>query len=137
LLQQEHLKDIQRNNTMEAIAKLNNCPLSPRKMRLIADQIRGMEVIKASGVLKHNDRQLYSLYMLKLLKSATSNWMNKNENSSPENLIIKLVKVDGGPMAKRLRTAPQGRAHRIRKRSNHITIVVDNKSMDNVNEKQA
>ncbi len=122
---------------MEAIAKLNNCPLSPRKMRLIADQIRGMDVVKATGVLKHNDRQLYSTYMLKLLKSAASNWISKNENSAPENLIVKMVKVDGGPMAKRMRTAPQGRAHRIRKRSNHITIVVDVKNMDNNLETQA
>ncbi len=115
---------------MEAIAKLNNCPLSPRKMRLIADQIRGMDVVRATGVLKHNDRQLYSTYMLKLLKSAASNWMQKNENETPDNLIIKIVKVDGGKMAKRMRTAPQGRAHRIRKRSNHITMIVDKKEMD-------
>ncbi len=110
---------------MEARAILRKCPLSPRKMRLIADQIRGMEVAKATAVLSNNNRQLYSSYMLKALKSATSNWMNKNENSTPENLIVKTVFVDEGTALKRLRTAPQGRAHRIRKRSNHITIVVD------------
>jgi large subunit ribosomal protein L22 len=111
---------------MEARAILKKCPLSPRKMRLVADQIRGMEVTKASGVLASNNRMLYSGYMLKLLKSATSNWMNKNENATPENLIIKTVFVDEGVALKRLRTAPQGRAHRIKKRSNQVTLVVDN-----------
>lgn len=110
---------------MEAKAILRKCPLSPRKMRLIADQIRGMEVTRATAVLANNNRMLYSGYMLKTLKSATSNWMTKNENSSPDNLIVKTVFVDEGVALKRLRTAPQGRAHRIKKRSNHITIVVD------------
>lgn len=110
---------------MEARAVLRKCPLPPRKMRLIADQIRGMEVTKATAVLASNNRMLYSTYMLKLLKSATSNWMAKNENATPENLVVKTVFVDEGIALKRLRTAPQGRAHRIKKRSNHVTIIVD------------
>ena len=110
---------------MEARAILRKCPLSPRKMRLVADQIRGMEVTMATAVLSNNNRMLYSTYMLKLLKSATSNWMIKNENATPENLIVKTVFVDEGVALKRLRTAPQGRAHRIKKRSNHVTIIVD------------
>ena len=112
---------------MEAIVKLNNVPTSPRKMRLIADLIRGKEVGLALNVLKF-DSKIGSKKMEKLLLSAIANWQDKNKNEKIEeaNLFIKEIFVNGGKMIKRLRPAPQGRAHRIRKRSNHITIVLDN-----------
>lgn len=110
---------------MEALAKLNNCPLSPRKMRLIVDMIRGQKVEYALNVLRFNNRPMYAGYVEKLLRSAIANWGQKNESSDFENLIVKEVFVDGGRMVKRLRPAPQGRGYRIRKRSNHITLVVD------------
>ena len=114
---------------MEAIAKLNNVPTSPRKMRLVADLVRGHEVNDALNILKFNDK-VGSTYLEKLLISAISNWEQKNEDSKVEdaNLYIKTLKVDSGRVLKRLRPAPQGRAHRIRKRSNHITMVVDSVS---------
>lgn len=111
---------------MEAVAKLRNYPTSPRKMRLIADLIRGQKVNNALNVLKYNAK--YGAPALeKLLISAISNWKLKNEEVRLEDadLFIKEIKVDGGKMLKRLRPAPQGRAHRIRKRSNHVTLVVD------------
>ncbi len=107
-----------------AIAKLNNCPTSPRKMRLVADMIRGMEVEKALAVLKFSKKEA-SIRMEKLLLSAISNWEQKNPEERPEDLIVREVKVDGGRMLKRIQPAPQGRAHRIRKRSNHVTMIVD------------
>jgi len=112
---------------MEAIAKLNNVPTSPRKMRLIADLIRGKEVDMALNILKF-DSKIGSKKMEKLLLSAIANWQDKNRNEKIEeaNLFIKEIFVNGGKMIKRLRPAPQGRAHRIRKRSNHITMVLDN-----------
>ena len=112
---------------MEAIAKLNNVPTSPRKMRLIADLIRGKEVDMALNILKF-DSKIGSKRMEKLLLSAIANWQDKNKNEKIEeaNLFIKEIFVNGGKMIKRLRPAPQGRAHRIRKRSNHITMVLDN-----------
>ena len=112
---------------MEAIAKLNNVPTSPRKMRLIADLIRGKEVDMALNILKFNSK-IGSKKMEKLLLSAISNWQEKNKNEKIEeaNLFIKQIFVNGGKMIKRLRPAPQGRAHRIRKRSNHVTMVLDN-----------
>ena len=112
---------------MEAIAKLNNVPTSPRKMRLIADLIRGKEVDMALNILKF-DSKIGSKKMEKLLLSAISNWQEKNKNEKIEeaNLFIKEIFVNGGKMIKRLRPAPQGRAHRIRKRSNHVTMVLDN-----------
>ncbi|KRO58152.1 MAG: 50S ribosomal protein L22 [Cryomorphaceae bacterium BACL7 MAG-120910-bin2] len=108
-----------------AVAKLNNCPTSPRKMRLVADLIRGMEVAKALYVLKHSGKEA-SIRMEKLLMSALSNWETKNEGVSVDeaNLVVQLISVDGGRMLKRVQPAPQGRAHRVRKRSNHVTIVV-------------
>lgn len=114
---------------MEAVAKLNNVPTSPRKMRLIADQIRGLKVDKALALLKYSPKHA-SIPMEKLLLSAISNWENKNSDSSVEDaeLYISQVFVDSGRVLKRLQTAPQGRAYRIRKRSNHITLFVDNKS---------
>ena len=116
---------------MEAVAKLNNVPTSPRKMRLVADMIRGVRVEKALGILKLEPKH-NSIYLEKLLLSAISNWENKNEDQSVEDasLVIKSIMVDSGRMLKRLRPAPQGRAHRIRKRSNHVTLVVDSSSSD-------
>jgi large subunit ribosomal protein L22 len=110
---------------MEAVAKLNNVPTSPRKMRLVADMIRGMAVDRALSVLKFDSKHS-SGRLEKLLVSAISNWQNKHTDERLEdaNLFIKEIKVDSGRMLKRLRPAPQGRAHRIRKRSNHVTLVV-------------
>jgi large subunit ribosomal protein L22 len=109
------------------IAKLNNCPTSPRKMRLVADQVRGKKVDIALSILKFSQKQP-SLKLEKLLLSAINNWQQKNPDSEieQEELYIKEIKVDSGSMLKRLRPAPQGRAHRIRKRSNHVTMILDN-----------
>ena len=111
---------------MEAIAKLNNVPTSPRKMRLVADLVRGQRVNNALSILKFEPR-VGAAKLEKLLLSAIANWQNKNEDAQLEeaDLYIKMIKVDSGKMLKRLRPAPQGRAHRIRKRSNHVTLVVD------------
>ncbi|WP_266362342.1 50S ribosomal protein L22 [Tellurirhabdus rosea] len=111
---------------MEAIAKLKDVPSSPRKMRLVADLIRGQKVSKALGILRFQP-QSGAKVMEKVLLSAVANWQVKNEGESIEDadLVVKTVFVDGGRMLKRLRPAPQGRGHRIRKRSNHITLVVD------------
>lgn len=117
---------------MEAVAKLNNCPTSPRKMRLVVDMIRGKKVEDALNILRFNNRQLYALYVEKLLKSAIANWGQINNNSDFDNLYVKTAFVDGGPIAKRMRPAPQGRGYRIRKRSNHITLVVDTPSQEAV-----
>ncbi len=108
-----------------AFAKLNNCPTSPRKMRLVADLVRGEKVEKALHILKFSQKEA-SNRLEKLLLSAISNWQSKNEDADVEQaeLFVKEIRVDGGSMLKRLRPAPQGRAHRIRKRSNHVTIVV-------------
>ncbi len=112
---------------MEAIAKLNNCSMSPRKMRLVVDQIRGQRVEDALNVLKFSQKRIYAEKVEKLLKSAISNWQQVNDERVDEEtgLIVKSVMVDSGRMLKRIQPAPQGRAHRIRKRSNHITLVVD------------
>ncbi|MGA3014647.1 MAG: 50S ribosomal protein L22 [Bacteroidales bacterium] len=109
-------------------AKLNNCPTSPRKMRLIADLIRGKKVEQALVMLK-NSPQVSSERLYTLLKSAISNWQAKNEGVRLEDsdLYIKEISVDSGRVLKRIRTAPQGRAHRIKKRSNHVTLVVDSR----------
>lgn len=111
---------------MEAIAKLNNHPSAPRKMRMVADMIRGQRVDKALAILKLESKHVTSS-LEKLLLSAIANWESKNEGSSVEDeeLYVKTIAVDGGRILKRLRPAPQGRAHRIRKRSNHVTLVVD------------
>jgi len=108
-----------------AFAKLNNCPTSPRKMRLVADLVRGERVEKALNILKFSSKEA-SKRLETLLVSAIANWQSKNEDASIEEaeLFVKEIRVDGGSMLKRLRPAPQGRAHRIRKRSNHVTIVV-------------
>jgi large subunit ribosomal protein L22 len=111
---------------MEAVAKLKDVPTSPRKMRLIADLIRGQRVSRALGILKFQP-QAGAATLQKVLLSAVANWQQKNANERIEDadLYVKTIFVDGGPMLKRLRPAPQGRGHRIRKRSNHITIVID------------
>ena len=108
-----------------AFAKLNDCPTSPRKMRLVADLIRGKKVEMALAILKFNSREA-SRRLEKLLLSAIANWEAKNEDASIEDadLFVKEIRVDGGTMLKRLQTAPQGLAHRIRKRSNHVTLVL-------------
>jgi large subunit ribosomal protein L22 len=111
---------------MEAVAKLNNVPTSPRKMRVVADLVRGQRVNNALNVLKFESKQ-GAARLEKLLLSAISNWQIKNEDQKLEeaDLYVKEIFVDSGRMLKRLRPAPQGRAHRIRKRSNHVTLVVD------------
>lgn len=108
-----------------AFAKLNNCPTSPRKMRLVADLIRGVEAEKALAILRFNQKEA-SRRLEKLLLSALANWQAKNEELDVEHadLFVKEIRVDSGMMLKRLRPAPQGRAHRIRKRSNHVTLVL-------------
>jgi len=112
-----------------AFAKLNNCPTSPRKMRLVADLIRGEKVEKALNILRFSQKEA-SRRLEKLVLSATANWQAKNEETDIENsgLFVKEIKVDSGTMLKRLRPAPQGRAHRIRKRSNHVTVVLGAKN---------
>ena len=117
---------------MEAIAKLKNVPTSTRKMRLIADLIRGMGVDLALNTLKF-DSKIGSKRMEKLLLSDISNWQEKNKDQKIEDadLFIKEIFVNGGKMIKRLRPAPQGRAHRIRKRSNHVTMVLDSLIKEN------
>ena len=114
---------------MEAIAKLNNYPTSPRKMRLLADLIRGMEVDKALGILQFNPKHP-AIPLYKLLKSAINNWEQKNSDAKVEDagLIVKTIMVDGGRVIKRMRPAPQGRGYRVRKRSNHVTLIVDSKT---------
>jgi large subunit ribosomal protein L22 len=108
-----------------AFAKLNNCPTSPRKMRLIANLVRGQKVEEALAILKFNPKES-SRNLEKLVLSAVANWQSKNGDAVLEDagLFVKEIRVDGGAMLKRLRPAPQGRAHRIRKRSNHVTIVL-------------
>ena len=115
-----------------AFAKLNNCPTSPRKMRLVADLVRGEEVNKALAILKFNPKEA-SRRLEKLLLSALTNWQAKNEDGDIEKaaLFVKEIRVDAGSMLKRLRPAPQGRAHRIRKRSNHVTLVLGSNNLDN------
>jgi large subunit ribosomal protein L22 len=134
-------KHISANNREEAkktmyFAKLNNCPSSPRKMRLVAELIRGKNVELALHTLKHAPQHA-SAPLYKLLLSAIANWQQKNEGVRMEesNLFVKEIMVDGGRMVKRISPAPQGRAHRIRKRSNHVTLFVDSKVVANeVNE---
>lgn len=109
---------------MEAVAKLNNEPTSPRKMRLLADLIRGMKVEKALAVLEHNPKHS-SVPLRKLLLSAISNWKAKNEGADESSLIVKTIMVDAARVIKRMRPAPQGRGYRVRKRSNHVTLFVD------------
>lgn len=117
---------IKENKQNVAFARLNDSPIAPRKMRLVADLVRGVEVNKALNILQHNPKNA-SISLGKLLRSAIANWEQKNEGKSIEevNLIVKSIEVGGGTMLKRIQAAPQGRAHRIRKRSNHVTITLD------------
>ena len=125
----EMAEKLKEQKKQTAIAKLNDCPTSPRKMRLVADLVRGMEVNKALDVLKYTKKEA-SVRMYKLLMSAVDSWEKKNESERVEdaNRIVKEIFVNQGRSLKRIRTAPQGRAARIRKRSNHVTIIVGSKT---------
>ena len=109
---------------MEAVAKLKNYPTSPRKMRLLADLIRGHKVERALAILEHNPKHP-AVPLRKLVLSAINNWKQKNESGDESELVVKTIFVDGARTLKRMRPAPQGRGYRIRKRSNHVTIIVD------------
>jgi large subunit ribosomal protein L22 len=114
---------------MEAVAKLRNCPLSARKMRLVADLVRGKKVEDAVNILKYTNKEAAS-WLEKLLLSAVTNWENKTQGAQDvdeHDLFIKKLMVDGAGHLKRIRPAPQGRAHRIRKHSNHVTVVIENR----------
>lgn len=112
---------------MEAIAKLKNYPTSPRKMRLLADLIRGQKVEKVLAILEHNPKHP-AVPLRKLVLSAISNWKQKNEGGDESELVVKTIFVDGARTLKRMRPAPQGRGYRVRKRSNHVTLIVDSKN---------
>lgn len=115
-------------------AKLNDVPTSPRKMRLVADMIRGMEVYRALGTLHFSPKEA-SNRLEKLLRSAIANWEQKTEMKAEQGVLyVSNISVDGAGMLKRLRTAPQGRGYRIRKRSNHVTIFVDTIKKDDSND---
>lgn len=124
----EQIKEANKNI---AFAKLNNSPIAPRKMRLVADLVRGVEVNKALNILQHDSKEA-STSLEKLLRSAIANWEQKNEGKAIEDaaLYVKTIEVSGAAMLKRIQPAPQGRAHRIRKRSNHVTIVLDDKNAE-------
>ncbi|HET8839112.1 MAG TPA: 50S ribosomal protein L22 [Flavobacteriaceae bacterium] len=125
----ERAEQIKEAKKQVAFAKLNNCPTSPRKMRLMADLVRGEKVERALHILKFSSKES-SRRLEKLLVSALANWQAKNEEANMEEaeLFVQEIRVDGGSMLKRLRPAPQGRAHRIRKRSNHVTLVLGAKN---------
>lgn len=117
-----------------AFAKLTNVPTSPRKMRLVADMIRGKEVFRALGILKFSNKEA-AARLEKLLRSAVANWEEKNEKKAEGGeLYVSTIFVNPAPMLKRLRTAPQGRGYRIRKRANHVTLYVD--TIDNKTTKE-
>ena len=109
---------------MEAVAKLRNYPTSPRKMRLLVDLIRGKKVDKVLAILEHNPKHP-AVPLRKLVLSAVNNWKQKNEGGDVNELTIKTIMVDGGRTLKRMRPAPQGRGYRVRKRSNHVTLIID------------
>ena len=117
---------------MEAVAKLKNYPTSPRKMRLLADEVRGMDVEKALALLE-NHPQHSSTPLYKLVRSAINNWEQKNngQSAADASLVVKTIFVDGARVLKRMRPAPQGRGYRVRKRSNHVTVIVDSKNLNN------
>ena len=112
---------------MEAVAKLNNYPTSPRKMRLLVDLIRGEKVEKALAILEHHPKHP-AVPLRKLVLSAINNWKQKNEGGDEAGLVVKTIMVDCGRTLKRMRPAPQGRGYRVRKRSNHVTVIVDEKN---------
>ena len=128
-LMAERQKEIKKHT---AIAKLNDVPTSPRKMRLVADIIRGVEVNRALDILKYSKKEA-SVRLATLLRSAIANWEAKNEADKKElengNVVVATIMVGQGRSLKRIRTAPQGRAARIRKRSNHVTIILDTKAV--------
>ena len=128
-LMAERQKEIKKHT---AIAKLNDVPTSPRKMRLVADIIRGVEVNRALDILKYSKKEA-SVRLATLLRSAIANWEAKNEADKKElengNVVVTTIMVGQGRSLKRIRTAPQGRAARIRKRSNHVTIILDKKAV--------
>ena len=117
---------IKESRKTQSLAKLNSCPTSPRKMRLVADLVRGEDVYKALNILKFSPKHA-SRNLEKLLLSAINNWEQKNEgeDATSANLVVKTINVDSARMLKRIQAAPQGRAHRIRKRSNHVTLIID------------
>ena len=115
---------------MEAVAKLRNYPTSPRKMRLLADLIRGQKVEKVLAELEHNPKHP-AVPLRKLVLSAISNWKQKNEGGDESQLVVKTIFVDGARTLKLMRPAPQGRGYRVRKRSNHVTVIVDTKEVKN------
>ena len=117
---------IKESRKTQALAKLNSCPTSPRKMRLVADLVRGEDVYKALNILKFSPKHA-SRNLEKLLLSAINNWEQKNdgEDATYANLIVKSINVDSARMLKRIQASPHGRAHRIRKRSNHVTLIID------------
>jgi len=115
---------------MEAVAKLRNYPTSPRKMRLLADLIRGHKVERVLAILEHNPKHP-AVPLRKLVLSAINNWKQKNESGDESELVVKTVFVDGARTLKRMRPAPQGRGYRVRKRSNHVTLIVDVKNKFN------
>jgi len=116
------------------MARLRNVPTSPRKMRLVADLVRGMDVEKAMHVLQHTNKEAAGR-LYKLVRSAVANWEVKNEGARIEDnaLYIKQISVDSGRMLKRVQPAPQGRAYRVRKRSNHVTLILGNR-LDDMNQ---
>ncbi len=130
----ERLKEIKQQT---AIAKANDVPSSPRKMRLVADTVRGVEVNRALDLLKFS-KKAPSVVLEKLLRSAIANWQSKNQDKAKEldngNVYVKTIMVDEGRTLKRIRPCPQGRAGRIRKRSNHVTIILDVKKPTTVEE---
>ena len=130
------LKEIKKQT---AIAKLNDVPTSPQKMRLVADIVRGVEVNRALDIL-HFSKKEASIRLEKLIRSAIANWEAKNEDSRKElengNVYVQTIMVDGGRQLKRIRTAPQGRAARVRKRSNHVTVIVGTKNQEPVKEEE-
>ena len=132
----ERLKE---NKKHIAIAKLNDVPTSPQKMRLVADIIRGVEVNRALDILHYSKKEA-SNRLEKLIRSAIANWEAKNEESRKElengNVFVQTIMVDGGRQLKRIRTAPQGRAARVRKRSNHVTVIVGTKNQEPAKEEE-
>jgi large subunit ribosomal protein L22 len=125
----EYANRLKEERKNKYFAVLRNCPSSPRKMRYVVDMIRGIDVNRALDILKYSNKEVAEK-VEKLLLSAIANWQTKNEGVRVEdsNLFVKEVFVDGGRMVKRLRTAPQGRAYRIRKRTNHVTLIIDSAS---------
>ncbi|MDR2936092.1 MAG: 50S ribosomal protein L22 [Rikenellaceae bacterium] len=122
----ERAERLKAEKKLKAIAVLRDCPTSPRKMRLVADIIRGVEINRALGILRYSKKEA-SIRLETLLRSAIANWEKKNEGARLEDnlLCVSEIHVDGGRMLKRVQPAPQGRAHRVRKRSNHVTVIVD------------